>query len=143
MIYLDTSALIKLYIHESGSAEVQALLASQSEPLAVWELHEMELVNALRLKVFWKEIGETDADTQIAHFNRRQSSGLYFMPEIGRSDLLDRYLQLSTHTPALGCRTLDILHVAAAVLLNTRLFMTFDQRQARLAALAGLTVHPV
>lgn len=80
MIYLDTSALIKLYIQEPGSAEVQALLASQSYP---------------------------------------------------------------THTPALGCRTLDILHVAAAVLLKVGLFMTFDQPQAQLATLAGLTVHPV
>ena len=141
MIYLDTSALIKLYIHESGSAEVQALLASQSTPLPVWELHEMELVNALRLKVFWKEISEADADAQIAHFNRRQSSGLYFMPEIGRSDLLDRYLQLSARTSDLGCRTLDILHVAAAVVLKIGIFMTFDQRQARLAKLSGLEVH--
>ncbi len=143
MIYLDTSALIKLYIQEPGSAEVQALLASQSYPLPVWELHEMEFVNALRLKVFWKEVSNADADAQMAHFNRRQASGLYFMPEIGRSDLLDRYLHLSTHTPALGCRTLDILHVAAAVLLKVGLFMTFDQRQAQLATLAGLTVHPV
>ena len=143
MIYLDTSALIKLYLLEPGSADVQGLISSQSDPLPVWELQEMELTNALRLKVFWKEISEADAASQIAHFNRRQSSGFYYMPEIGRSDLLDRYLQLTTHTPQLGCRTLDILHVAAAAVLGVSLFVTYDQRQAQLAALAGLNIHPV
>ena len=141
MIYLDTSALIKLYLREAGSGDVQAVVASQSDPLPVWELHEMELINALRLKIFWKEITESDAAGQIANFNRRQSNGMYYMPEIGRSDLLDRYLQLSVHTPTLGCRTLDILHVAAAVLLGTALFVSFDQRQRQLAELAGLKVH--
>ena len=65
------------------------------------------------------------------------------MPEIGRSDLLDRYLRLTAHTSTLGCRTLDILHVAAATLLGASLFVTYDQRQAQLADLAGLKVHPV
>ena len=143
MIYLDTSALIKLYHLEPGSADVQTLVSSQSHPLPIWELQEMELTNALRLKVFWKEISEADASSQIAHFNRRQSSGFYYMPEIGRSDLLDRYLALSAHTAKLGCRTLDILHVAAATLLGASLFVTYDQRQAPLATLAGLKVHSV
>ncbi len=30
------------------------------------------------------------------------------------------------HTPAVGCRTLDILHVAAAKLIGTTEFCTFD-----------------
>jgi predicted nucleic acid-binding protein len=141
VIYLDTSALIKLYVLESGSRDVQSILASQSHPLPVWELHAMELSNALRLKVFWKEISDADAEAQIALFHGRQASGLYYMPEIGRSDLLDRYLQLSKHTPSLGCRTLDILHVAAAALLGVDEFVSFDQRQRQLAELAGLKVQ--
>lgn len=38
MIYLDTSALLKLYIHESGSCEVQKVRSSQSDPLPLWEI---------------------------------------------------------------------------------------------------------
>lgn len=140
MIYLDTSALIKLYLLEAGSADVEALVVSQAAPLPIWELHVMELTNALRLKVFWKEIADADAEKQVAHFNRRRASGLYHAPEIGRSDLLDRYLQLSKHTPSLGCRTLDILHVAAAAHLRADLFVSFDQRQRQLAELAGLKI---
>lgn len=141
MIYLDTSALIKLYILEAGSQEVQALISSQSDPLPIWELHEMELTNALRLKVFWKELSEADSDAQLDHFRRRKNSGFYFMPEISRSDLMDRYLRLTTYTAQLGCRTLDIQHVAAAVVLGATLFVSFDNRQRQLAELAGLKVQ--
>lgn len=38
----------------------------------------------------------------------------------------------------LGTRTLDILHVAAALVLGTPEFLTFDRRQQALAAAAGL-----
>ena len=56
MIYLDTSALLKLYLLEDGSVETQHWIACQSNPLPVWEIQHMEFLNAMRLKVFWKEI---------------------------------------------------------------------------------------
>jgi hypothetical protein len=46
------------------------------------------------------------------------------------------------HTPALGTRSLDILHVAAALVLGATEFCTFDTRQAKLAKAAGLHVQP-
>ncbi|WP_367875212.1 type II toxin-antitoxin system VapC family toxin [Luteolibacter sp. Populi] len=141
MIYLDTSALLKLHFLEAGSVEVQALISSQSSPLPIWNLQEMEFANALRLKVFWKQISESDADAQFDHFKRRKSSGFYYTPEISRSDLLDRYLRLTAHTAQLGCRTLDIQHVAAAVIIGATLFVSFDNRQRQLAELAGLKVQ--
>ena len=47
-----------------------------------------------------------------------------------------------THSAILGCRTLDIIHVAAAVVIGATEFVTFDGRQAALAKLAGLAVKP-
>jgi predicted nucleic acid-binding protein len=44
------------------------------------------------------------------------------------------------HAPALGCRTLDLLHVATALELGLRIFVTFDDRQKQLARAAGLKV---
>jgi uncharacterized protein len=44
------------------------------------------------------------------------------------------------HAATLGCRTLDIIHVAAAVVIGVSDFVTFDNRQAALAKLCGLTV---
>lgn len=141
MIYLDTSALVKLYLLEEGSSVVQNLISSQNDPLPVWELQEMELTNALRLKVFWKEINETDADHQLALFGKRKEKGHYYFPDIDRAALFSTTLRLSAHTPELGCRTLDIMHVACACLLMPNLFVSFDSRQRQLAVKAGLKVY--
>ena len=47
---------------------------------------------------------------------------------------------LSAETPRLGCRTMDILHVARAVEIAATSFMTFDGQQRELALHAGLKV---
>jgi predicted nucleic acid-binding protein len=39
-------------------------------------------------------------------------------------------------------RTLDVLHVAAALLLEAKILASFDERQRRLAASVGLKVLP-
>ena len=143
VIYLDTSALIKLYIHEAGSEAVQRLIAGQDEPLPVWEIQEAELINALRLKVFWKDITRAQADKQISLFEDRKRRGIYFFPDLRRADLMASFRHLSELTPHLGCRTMDILHVACAVQLAAQPFVSFDARQRALAVRAGLTVADV
>lgn len=140
MLYLDTSALLKLYIREPGSETVQTIVASQDSPLPVWEIQEAELTNALRLKAFWKEITEVQAESQIKLFEDRRRRGFYFFPEIDRSNLLETFRRLSAETPRLGCRTIDIFHVACAVELQASAFMTFDNRQTELALFAGLQI---
>ncbi len=140
MLYLDTSALLKLYIREAGSEAVQARVAAQNLPLPVWEIQEAELVNALRLKAFWKEITPEQAEGQIKHFEDRQRRGLYVFPEIQRGALMQTFRRLSEETPRLGCRTMDIFHVACAVEIAATAFISFDERQRSLAAHAGLQV---
>ena len=41
-----------------------------------------------------------------------------------------------------GYRSLDILHVAAAVVSEAEEFLTFDERQRKLAQAEGLKVKP-
>lgn len=51
----------------------------------------------------------------------------------------DEAVRLSRrHTASIGNRTLDILHVAAALVLGLPTFYTFDRRQAQLAKAEGL-----
>ena len=42
------------------------------------------------------------------------------------------------HSEKLGTRSLDVLHVAAALTLGLSVMLTFDVRQAALARAAGL-----
>ena len=42
------------------------------------------------------------------------------------------------YSERLGTRSLDILHVAMAIVLGSKRFFSFDQRQLKLAKAAGL-----
>lgn len=143
MIYLDTSAFLKLYMREAGSDEVNALVTSQDDPLPLWELQHHELLNALRLKVFWREITARQSENLIELLDARLRRGQYFVPEIDRAELSLTFRMLCRETPKTGCRTLDILHVACALQLAPAAFLTFDDRQRQLAARAGLRVLPI
>ena len=138
MIYLDTSALVKLYVLEAGSEFVQSCLSEQDDPLPVWELQEAELANALHLKVFRNEWTDAEAELQIEHFHSRKQRGLYVFPEIDRVELIREFHRLSRETPRTGCRTMDIFHVACALPIPSCRFLTFDGRQGKLARMAGL-----
>ncbi len=53
----------------------------------------------------------------------------------------DRARQLSaTHSDKVGARAIGLLHVACALLLESEVFLTSDQRQAALAKAEGLHV---
>jgi predicted nucleic acid-binding protein len=140
MLYLDTSALLKLYLREQGSEWVQEQVAAQSDPLPVWELQEAELTNALRLKVFWRDITATQAEGQLAHFRSRKERSQYVFPHLDRAALMERFRQLSLHSMKIGTRTLDVMHVACACEIQADTFISFDERQCALAKLAGLKV---
>ena len=140
MLYLDTSALLKLYLREQGSEWVQEQVEAQSDPLPVWELQEAEMTNALRLKVFWRDITAAQADGQLVHFRSRKERGQYVFPRLDRAALMERFRQLSRHSMKIGTRTLDVMHVACACEIQADTFVSFDERQCALAKLAGLKV---
>ena len=48
----------------------------------------------------------------------------------------------NTYTKAEGYRAFDVLHVATALHLSAREFLSFDDRQRKLAKAEGLTVRP-
>jgi predicted nucleic acid-binding protein len=65
---------------------------------------------------------------------------LYFKEEYSRDTSIDLSKK---HSATIGSRSLDILHVASALSINADRFLTFDDRQTRLAELAGLTIENV
>lgn len=142
MIYLDTSAFIKLYFLEEGSGFVQTCIEAQDEPLPVWHILKAEFMNACRLKVYWGSIEQHQADQLIELFDDRLTRGQYRVADIAFSDMMTEFRRLSNFTQELGCRTLDILHVACALLLEAESFVSYDVRQCALAKKAGMSVLP-
>jgi predicted nucleic acid-binding protein len=137
--YADPSALLKLYIHEPASAAMSAWRSRTKGALPVTPHGRLEIVNGICLAGFRKIISAEALSDAIVSFDEDLAEGRYVDADILWRATLRRARELSrAHTPALGCRTLDVLHVATAIELGLRYFVTFDSRQGQLAKAAGL-----
>ncbi len=140
-VYLDSSALIKLYVVEENSQAVARLVAKTGESIAISFLHELELKNGLRLKAFRKEAARKTIRAALRHIGRDIDSGVLIRFPLDWNDVFDQADRLSgRHTFTIGSRSLDLLHVASAKVLKAEEFLTFDKRQSMLARKAGLKV---
>ena len=137
--YADPSALLKLYIHEPASAAMSAWRKRTKGALPMTPHGRLEIVNGICLAAFRKVISAEASSDAIASFEEDFAEGRYIEADVLWRATLRRAADLSRrHTPALGCRTLDLLHVATAVELELLHFVTFDTRQRQLANAAGL-----
>lgn len=138
-VYVDPSALARLYIHQVGSREMAAWRAKIRGALMVTHHGRTEIINAICRAAF---LGQIDADALVetlADFNSDYSSSHLRQADILWRAALNTASELSQqHTPKLGTRSLDVLHVACALELGLRHFLTFDTRQQQLVAAAGL-----
>lgn len=137
--YVDPSALLKLYIHQRESAAMSAWRARATGPLALTHHGRIEIINGICLAAFRGHISADARHDALASFDEDFAQGRYVQADLLWRAALQRAAELSRkHTPTLGCRSLDVLHVACAVELGTRRFLTFDLRQQRLVRAAGL-----
>jgi predicted nucleic acid-binding protein len=136
---VDSSALIKLYFTEPDSKTVADFVTGLQEPLPFSHLHDLEMKNGLRLKVFRGDASEKTADAAIRLIEQDYSAGILQRPDLNWLDVFRKAEALSqNHSARTGSRSLDLLHVACALLLQKKDFLTFDDRQADLAGKAGL-----
>jgi predicted nucleic acid-binding protein len=100
-------------------------------------LGELEVVNALELRIFRKEISPAQAQSSLDDFEKHLREGVFQVRGFVDA-FFERARQLSQQTTAkLGTRTADLLHVAAALELGVDYLYSFDQQQRKLAR----TVH--
>jgi predicted nucleic acid-binding protein len=137
--YLDTSALIKLYLPEAGSEELERALLGRSD-LLVSDLAVTEAVSALA-----RRYREGALDKAVA-LRISQSLGSHFDENLYVRVELDR----TTHRRAeqlllessRGLRAADALHIALALSARAGVLVTFDRRLARAARDAGIATAP-
>ena len=104
-------------------------------------LHRVELTTAWHLKVFRKELRLSTIVHALADLDSDIDAGVWQQPAYDLADVHAHAERLARrHAATLGTRSLDILHVAAAQMLDVREFVTGDRRQAALAQAVGLTV---
>ena len=138
-VYVDSSFFVSIYLQDSHTTAALDRLARHPR---IWltPFHEAELIHAVLQQVFRGGLSSDRADRAIRDFRLDRDAGLWEntdFPEAafgGATELARMYVA------KLGTRTLDSLHVAAALELKAEQFWTFDERQAKLAKAAGLKV---
>jgi predicted nucleic acid-binding protein len=136
--YADTSFVASLYMPDANSARAGQRMRRVPLPLLIGSLGELELANAFRLRVFRAEMRNSEARAGVAAFHEDLRSGIIAVKPMPDEGYAAAERLASRWTARLGTRTLDILHVACALALEAESFYTFDDRQRRLAAAAGL-----
>ena len=140
LAYFDTSLLVKRYVPESGSDELETYLCGQQPRLMVSELSRLELTSTLQRKMRERVL-------TLALFNAMQHQA--------DEDLLSGAIELAAlegqviskglilmRTLKQTVATLDAIHLATALVHNADLFLTNDKQLARAALEAGLQVWP-
>ncbi len=149
--YADTSFLVKLLSNEPGGAEAAAEYRRLNRPrLFYLQLHALELENAIRHRAFHEKrmrpAGERgqivrERDAALARVDQFLKRGTLEEITLDMDSAFIRARELSaTHSEKNGARAIDLLHVACALLLESEVFLTSDQRQAALAKPEGLQV---
>lgn len=139
-VYVDPSALTCFYLHQrERSRRIIAWRAGVDGALPVTHHGRAEITNAICRARFTGNLDEEgmeealqDFETDFAH-GRLDQVGILWRSALNQAAELSR-----RHTPRFGTRAGDVLHVACALELKLRHFLTFDERQQKLATAAGL-----
>ena len=147
--YSDTSFLFAFYVKQSNSHAAAAHAATMKEPLHVTSLLAYEFRQALRFQA-WRHsanqregISCTDAQVALNRFESDLASGVAVLASCPLQAVIRSAEELSSrHTIAGGHRSFDMLHVATALCLGVKEFLTFDANQRKLASAEKLRVKP-
>jgi predicted nucleic acid-binding protein len=140
-LYLDASALVKLYLPEAESDALEALLLGRSD-LLVSDLSVTEVVSAGSRRCREGQLKEAD----LVRLHRA------LLDDLADGSFIAVHLEPSTHRAAERLliqtsqpllRAADALHLAMALSVGTRTLMTYDQRLTDAAGAAGLHVRPI
>ena len=140
-VYADPSFIVSLYSPDANSAAAVHAMQVSSTDRFVTTFGELEVVNAMGLRIFRKEVSPVQAQSSLVEFEKDLREGIFHLRGLTDS-ILERARQLSRKTTAkLGTRTADLLHVAAALELDADCLYTFDQHQRKLAHSLRLKVN--
>ena len=140
MIYVDTSALVPVFIRESKSEAVIAWLESSGERLAISEWSLVEFASAAAIKV---RTGQAAANLAKQATARARAFALKHCTVAvpGREEF--RHAAELAGDGALKLRAGDALHLAIAESLGARGILCFDDAMIESARSLGMNVVTV
>ena len=140
-VHYDSAVLVKLYVREERSDDVARFVAGRAEAIIVNGLHELEVGNALRLKRFREEIDDEQLSASMPMVTGDLASGRLIRSGVDWQSVHAEAERLSAATTTeVGVRTIDLVHVAAALVRGASGLVSQDRRRRAAADLAGLGV---
>lgn len=141
----DTSFLCSLFRKQVYSTRAIAFMDKAREPLPLTTLLLLEFRQSTRLQTWLhsrdqtRGFSEPQANTMLQHLQSDLSAGVFEMTTVDWPEvhLLTETLS-AKHTGKQGHRLIDILHVASALHLGAKQFLSFDENQRQLAKAEGL-----
>jgi uncharacterized protein len=126
LIYLDSSALVKMVFQERESADLQHWLLLNDQPLVTNLIGRVELMRVCR------RFSLDDV-----------AAGRGLLADISVMPLTDSTVELAEDVSPPGLRSLDALHLASALDLGDDLssFVVYDKRLRDAGVFAGLPVR--
>jgi predicted nucleic acid-binding protein len=141
VICSDTSFLYALYGNDCHSAIASQWIATVEKPIWISAFNQLEIRNALRFAEFSKRMTPGKSAAHLSLFENAIKLGRLIPSNCNLADVLAEANRISaTYTLTGGHRSFDILHVAAAKIIQGTHFLTFDGNQRRLAEKTGLVV---
>jgi predicted nucleic acid-binding protein len=145
--YPDTSFLCALYRLQANSPQAAAFFAAMPGALEVTTLLLYEFRQAVRFQIRLhrhdpaKGYSREEGTKMLADLKSDLVSGqLITIPAPWPQVHLAAERLSELYTDANGHRSMDILHVATAIELGMKQFLTFDANQKKLAEAEGLVV---
>ena len=145
----DTSFVFPLYRPQDNSVAARKHYEGMTEALHLSGLLLYEFRHSMRFQAFRHRhnprlgIPLSDATKAVADLQANLASGAVIVAAVDWADVLAIAERLSAqYTAGGGHRSLDVLHVATAVHLGAREFLTFDTHQRKLATAEGLRARP-
>jgi len=138
-VYVDTSTLIKWYISEPYSDEVEAFLTGDVKPvlsnlaMLEWDCTMRRREHAGSFDAHYRLLAEREFATQLAE-------GFFRQTEIN-SQVFGLARELIRQVEPIPLRAMDALHLASASSLGISRFATSDHIQAEAARKLGLITH--
>lgn len=134
---------MKAYVRETNSQDALVIIRDAGVPVIFSHFHAVEIPNAIHLKRFRGAITHTEEATAMQDLRADIASGILDRPVYDLGSVYMRAERLSDRYSAIaGTRSLDVLHVAAALECGCTTLASFDDRQRKMARLAGLKLLP-
>ena len=135
MIYCDSSFLCALYLPGDKYEPVARPIAGRfTESIPYPSLSELELQNSVYRGIASRIFDARTCTKILRQIEEDKASGFLRPCKLAFDIHFSEALTLTKRfTAAHNCRTLDVIHVAAAVLLGADQFASFDIRQCKIA----------